>query len=127
MKLLDRIEALQEETDRLIEDPDEKLPMNLVELINKLQTEYNQCNDRQRKLMDTLITSRKDRLKNTKSEQMNLAALFEYWKQEDKRKLNITFAEEKRKELEKELDRIEDMDDVLMEVWGLSKEEIMYS
>ncbi len=97
--------------------------MSLVESINTAQNEYNQCVNRQQKLLNDLKEKRSDRLKNQIKENASILNLVQLWKEEDSRKKLIKFAEMKKENLSKEVDRFENMDDVKCRILGVSKNE----
>lgn len=119
-----RVEHLQGLLDQTADQTDgARISMSLVESINTAQNEYNQCVNRQQKLLNDLKEKRSDRLKNQIKENASILNLVQLWKEEDSRKKLIKFAEMKKENLSKEVDRFENMDDVKCRILGVSKNE----
>ena len=121
-----QINLLQAQLDIKIQNG-ERLSQHDVELISKTRGEFNSCINRQQKLMNDLKQKRSDRLKNQIAENQSILQLVQYWKTKKQRDLMIKLAEEKKKGLRKEIDRISNLDDLKMQVWGLDPEELLNS
>jgi hypothetical protein len=119
-----RVEKLQ----RILEDAtdnDARVSMALVESINTAQSEYNQCVNRQQKLVNDLKTKRSDRLGNQIKQNASIINLIQTWKEEESRQKMIRLAELKKKTLEEETEKMEEMDELKCRILGISKEEIL--
>lgn len=99
----------------------------LVEHISNARTEYNQVVARKQKLLDALVTKRSKKLEESVSEKASLVTLIEYWKNSEQRATLIKMAEEKRKALTTEANRLKTMDDIVVEIFGLDSNEIINS
>ena len=99
--------------------------MALVESINTAQSEYNQCVNRQQKLVNDLKTKRSDRLGNQIKQNASIINLIQTWKEEESRQKMIRLAELKKKTLEEETEKMEEMDELKCRILGISKEEIL--
>ena len=118
------IEMLQNEQDRSIET-DNKVAMNIVEAINTATTEYNASIKRQQSLYNDLNEKRSEKLKGKMKEAASVLNLVEIWKQEDKRMKMLKMANARRDKLKQEIDRLESMDDLIVQIHGLSEEEAL--
>tara|TARA_B100001123_G_C15342500_1_gene1035583 strand:- start:3313 stop:4431 length:1119 start_codon:yes stop_codon:yes gene_type:complete len=119
-----RVEHLQALLDQNADQTDgARISMALVESINTAQNEYNQCVNRQQKLLNDLKEKRSDRLKNQIKENASILNLVQLWKEEESRKKLIELAERKKQVISEEVDKFEDMDDVKCRIMGLSKDE----
>jgi hypothetical protein len=119
-----RVEKLQ----RILEDAtdnDARVSMALVESINTAQSEYNQCVNRQQKLVNDLKTKRSDRLGNQIKQNASIINLIQTWKEEESRQKMIRLAELKKKTLEEETVKMEEMDELKCRILGISREEIL--
>ena len=119
-----RVEHLQGLLDQNADQTDgARISMALVESINTAQNEYNQCVNRQQKLLNDLKEKRSDRLKSQIKENASILNLVQLWKEEETRKKLINLAEMKKKSVLEEIDKFEDMDDVKCRILGLTKDE----
>jgi len=119
-----RVEKLQ----RILEDAtdnDVRVSMALVESINTAQSEYNQCVGRQQKLVNDLKTKRSDRLGNQIKQNASIINLIQAWKEEESRQKMIKLAELRKKTLEDETVKMEEMDQLKCRILGISREEIL--
>jgi hypothetical protein len=119
------INQLQEEQDRQLDENDGKLSMTLVEAVNVARTEYNACIKRQQSLYKSLTEERSARLAEKVGETQSLLNLIDLWKNEDTRLQLIKIAEERKKKLSDEIDRLSSMEDIRCKLIGISKEEIL--
>jgi len=102
-----------------------RISMALVESISKSQTEYNQCINRQQKLLEALKEKRSDRLKSQIKENASIISLVQMWKEEESRKKLIDLAEIRKKDLKKEIKNLSTMDEVKARILGLSEDEVL--
>jgi hypothetical protein len=102
-----------------------RISMALVESISKSQTEYNQCINRQQKLLEALKEKRSDRLKSQIKENASIISLVQMWKEEESRKKSIDLAEIRKKDLKKEIKNLSTMDEVKARILGLSEDEVL--
>jgi hypothetical protein len=120
-----RIQDLEREQDRQIEENNGRPNMALVDQISSLRTEYNQCINRQKTSIKSLQGERKERMKIDSQNKGNIADLISYALSEDKRKHLLNIAEERRNKIKDEINRIKSLDDIIVEVFGVDPHEIM--
>ena len=121
-----RVERLQELLDQAAEETEGKrMAMSLVESINTAQTEYNQCVNRQTKLLNELKEKRSQRLSKQIKENASILNLVEMWKDEESRHKMIKLAEIRKKALEEEVERLSTMDEIKCRIMGLTEEEVL--
>ena len=102
-----------------------RISMSLVEAISTAQTEYNQCVNRQQKLLESLKQKRSDRLKNQIKENASIINLVELWKEEESRKKMIQIAEARKQQVKKEIGNLSDMEDIRARILGISEDEVL--
>ena len=121
-----RVEHLQQLLDNTANDTDgARISMSLVEAINTAQNEYNQCVNRQQKLLGDLKQKRSDRLSKRISNNASILNLVEAWKDEESRKQMIQLANMQKETLEGEVNKLADMDELKCRILGLSKDEAL--
>ena len=121
-----RVEHLQQLLDNTANDTDgARISMSLVEAINTAQNEYNQCVNRQQKLLGDLKQKRSDRLSKRISSNASILNLVEAWKDEESRKQMIELANMQKENLEGEVEKLADMDELKCRILGLSKDEAL--
>ena len=101
------------------------ISMALVEAINTAQTEYNQCVNRQNKLLESLKEKRSDKLKKQLQENASILNLVEMWKEEESRKQLIQLTELRKKTLKSEIEKLSGMDEVKARIMGLTDDEAL--
>jgi hypothetical protein len=122
----ERVERLQNMLDDTADDTEgRRISMSLVEAISSRQTEYNQCVNRQQKLLESLKEKRSAKLSKQIKETASILNLVEMWKEEESRKKMIRLAELRKKVLEKEVEKLTSMDEVKARVMGLSEDEVL--
>jgi hypothetical protein len=119
-----RVEKLQKILENAT-DNDARISMGLVESINTAQSEYNQCVGRQQKLVNDLKTKRSERLGNQIKSNASIINLIQAWKEEESRQKMIRLAEMRKKTLEEETVKMEEMDELKSRILGISREEIL--
>jgi hypothetical protein len=121
-----RIGRLSELLDVTADDNDgRRMSMSLVDAIGNSQTEYNQCVNRQQKLLESLKEKRSDKLRKQIQDNASILNLVEMWKDEESRKKLIKLADMRRQVLEKEVDSLTSMDELKAKILGLSREEVI--
>ena len=121
-----RVERLQQHLDTSAEDTDgRRIAMALVDAINTAQTEYNQCVNRQQKLLESLKEKRSDKLKKQIQENASILTLVEMWREEETRHKMIALAERRKDILKDEIENLTSMDEVKARVMGLSEDEVL--
>ena len=121
-----RVEHLQELMDGVANDTEgRRISMSLVEAISTAQTEYNQCVNRQHKLLESLKEKRSDKLKKQLHENASILNLVEMWKEEESRKQLIQLTELRKKTLKGEIEKLSGMDEVKARIMGLTDDEAL--
>ncbi len=120
-----RKEHLTAMLDAVVEDTDGRASMSLVEVIGKVETEYNQSVNRQQKLLESLKEKRSDRLSKQIKENASILNLVQVWKDEESRKKMIHLAEMKKEILKEEVDRLSSMDEIKCRIMGLGEDEAL--
>ncbi len=125
-----RINKYERIADESIDGSDEngrKLSMTFVEAISNLRKEHNDCVKRQQSLIDDLKGKRSIRLKDKIKENESMLTLMEYWKNETTRKRMIDYGIVLREKAKKEVTRLENMDALKFEIFGVGPDEILNS
>jgi hypothetical protein len=121
-----RTERLQILLDTAAEDTEgRRIAMALVDAISSAQTEYNQCINRQQKLLEHLKQKRSDVLKNKIKENASVLNLVQLWKEEETRKKLIQLANVRKKAVADEIENLTDMDEIKCKIMGISKGEVL--
>ncbi len=121
-----RISRLSELMDGAANDTEgRRLSMGLVSAINDAQTEYNQCVNRQQKLLGDLKEKRSSKLKNQIRENASIINLVQMLKEEESRKKLIKLAELRKKVIKEEIDKLSTLDEVKARILGLTEDEAL--
>ena len=120
-----RKEHLTAMLDAVVEDTDGRASMSLVEVIGKVETEYNQSVNRQNKLLDALKEKRSDRLSKQMKENASILNLVELWKEEESRKKMIHLAEMRKEVVKEEIEKLSSMDEIKCRILGLGEDEAL--
>ena len=121
-----RVEHLRTLLDDTANDTEgRRISMSLVEAISSAQTEYNQCVNRQQKLLSDLKEKRSDKLKKQFTDNASILNLIEMWKDEESRKKLIKLAELRKQSIKDEVENISSMDEVKARVMGLTEDEAL--
>ena len=120
-----RKEHLTAMLDAVVEDTDGRASMSLVEVIGKVETEYNQSVNRQQKLLGDLKEKRSDRLSKQIKENASILNLVQVWKDEESRKKMIHLAEMKKEVIKEEVERLSSMDEIKCRILGLGEDEAL--
>lgn len=118
------IKKLQIMLDTVTEDPDGKISIGLTEAINSAQDSYNECFGRQEKLLKNLVGTRAGKLAKQGDKRMSLVELIEFVQEENKRHLLAKLAEERSKRVKDEVNRVKNLDDLIIEIYGVTEEEL---
>lgn len=124
-----RIENLQSMLDDSVKesknDEKKRISMSLVEAIGKLTSEYDACIKRQKNLLSDVNVKRSERIKTKVSENQSLVTLMEFWKNHQNRQQMIKLAKARKEDLKSEIERIKNMDDLEIQIFGISPEELL--
>lgn len=120
-----RVQDLEREQDRQIEEHNGRPNMALVDQISSLRNEYNQCINRQKTSLKSLQGERKERLKIDSQNKGNISDLIMYALNEEKRQHLLNIAAARREKIKDEIERIKNMDDIKGEIFGMDEREIL--
>ena len=121
-----RSERLQELLDTTAADSEgRRVAMGLVQAISSAQTEYNQCVNRQTKLLNELKEKRSHRMSKMMQESASILNLVELWKDEESRRKMIKIAELRKKNVSNEIERLTSMEEIKSRIMGISEEEVL--
>ncbi len=121
-----RIEQFDNRLTELLADGD-SMSNAMVEAISGMRKEHNDCIKRQQSLLSDLQGKRKERLTKIRADNASLVQLVETMKSAEKAKQIVEFANLRKNALKEEIHRIKNMDQLVMEVWGLDPEELLNS
>ena len=99
--------------------------MSLVDAIGGSQQEYNQCVNRQNKLLNDLKEKRSDRMKKQLDASASVLNLVEMWKEEENRVKLVRLANLRKQVVKEEIKHLADMDEVKSKILGLTEGEVM--
>jgi hypothetical protein len=120
-----RKEQLTAMLDAVVQDTDGRASMSLVEVIGKVETEYNQSVNRQNKLLGDLKEKRSAKLSKQVRENASILNLVEMWKDEESRKKMIHLAEMRKEVIKEEIDKLSSMDEIKCRILGLGEDEAL--
>lgn len=126
-KIQKRSETLQKQLEKITDnDADsQKYSMGLVEAIGKASTEYHQCMDRRKKLLEALTQKRSARLDSNIKDNASILNLVEMWRNEEGRLELLKIAELEQKSIADEVDRISSVSEIKLKIMGISKNAIL--
>jgi hypothetical protein len=104
---------------------DAKISMSLVEMIGKAASEFNQCVKRQQDLLDDLKEKRSSRVSKQIKDNASILNLISEWKQEEFRKKYLQIAELEQESVARELEKMEDVENIKARIFGLTRGEIL--
>jgi hypothetical protein len=101
-----------------------RIGMPLIEYHKSLRDSMGKCLDRQKRTLQDLNGKRSELLKNIKGGEKNILRLVEAWREKTKRDQIAKIAELRSKKVKDEFKRLETMDDLSVEIFGLDINEI---
>ena len=104
-----------------------QLTMNLNEAIDKTQSEFNNSQKRIHALYKDLTKTRSVRLKEKIEVNQSLLTLIQAFQDHEKRVKLIDYADRKKKVLGKEIKRLENIEDLKFEIYGVDPNEVLTS
>lgn len=127
-KIQRRSETLQKQLETITSNDAEqmKISMSLVEAIGKASTEYHQCLDRRKKLLESLTQKRSSRLDSQIKESASILNLVQMWKNEEERQELLKIAALEQKSIADEVERISNISEIKARLMGLTKEQALY-
>lgn len=121
--ILRRINRFEKMEDNVADDNEgKKLSISITEAITGLRKEYNDSISRQNNLIKMLEGERSKNLANKQQENASILNYIEMWAEHKERQKFLKFAQEKKKQVNNELNRLETLDSYLAECWGVNKE-----
>jgi hypothetical protein len=122
VQILNTKETLNTLNDKLnSKENDSEMTIKLTEAINAKNREKNDTEKRIESLLKSLNGSRVERLEKRGANKANLVAFFEAFKQADERERLMKIAAMQRVHVEKEVERLEQADEFLARVVGVTK------
>ena len=119
---------LQSELDRLTKmrddamSQDQRLSMSIVEMIGKVHGAIDNTEKRQSQLRNALEGNRSKRLDQKLQANHSVLQLVDAWRNEEKRKRMLKWADERAKSVKSEVERLDNLDSIKVEIWGMDKE-----
>lgn len=118
------INNIQKEIDNTVKETG-KVPVSLVDLISSVREGFNASSSRQLKLLNDLKVKRSDRIQAKTDNGASITYFFDMWREQETRLKIIKMNELNRQALEKDIDNLMSMDEIICRVNGINKEEIM--
>lgn len=118
-------DMLDERYECSLADPESKTSVALAEMIKAKTAELKNCDERQQKLLQDLSSTRSARNKNKPSNDISVAKLIDWWRQEEERKKALKFAEIRNKAVMDEAEKLDSMEEIYCRIMGLSKSELV--
>lgn len=119
------IELLSKRLGDIMDDPDGKMSTSLADTISAKNKEYNDCLERQEKLINKLNGSRAIRLKNQSVANSSIKSLVVYWSEEKNRRKILHLAKIKEKARLDAVINLNSLDSVKAEIFGAVSENIL--
>jgi len=117
------LDGLKEMRDQCLNDTDGKrISLSIVESITSIRKEMDDNQKRQNKLMENLQGKRNERLDFKVKENASILQLIEAWRDEQERQRLIRFAEDRKKSVKEEIQRMDTLDQFKCEIFGLNRE-----
>lgn len=109
-----------------LEDSEGKrLSMSIVDSLDSLRKQIKETEKQQRDLVKDLQGRRSERVENKIKENSSLVQLIDFIRTQERRELFLKLNQARQNRLKEEIKRIESLDDLKMEVWGIHPEEII--
>lgn len=122
-KMQREVENLCEMRDKCLEDSDGKrLSMALVTQMGELYKEMDNNQKRQNAALKNLTGTRNDRMEGRLRQNASFLQAVEAWRDEEIRKRLIDIAEKRKQMVKNEIERLDTLDAIKCEIWGLNKE-----
>ena len=120
-----RVEALNRILDGVTEDPEGKISMSLVEAINVLQKEFNDCSGRQSKLLVSLKVKRSEKEGKDKTGTASIINLVQMMQDEVSRNKMIELAQKRKEILKEGVEKLMSMEDLKCKIMGIDMQDIL--
>lgn len=125
-RIQDQMAILRRQQEMSSEEPDAKMSMSLVEMINNCTNNLSKSKKVQADLLKEINEKRSDRLKKEAANHNSLLNLFADWQQEESRKKLLDYAIARKEALGEEVDKLSALDEIKVRIFGLTKEEMIY-
>jgi len=102
---------------------DEKMSVTLAETLDKMRQRQKDAKDKYAKLMSMLVEDRSKRTE-AKANGATLYNMVNLWKQKETREKMLDRADDRNKEIEKEVERLSTLDQLKAEIYGLDANSI---
>lgn len=102
-----------------------RVSMSIVEAIKNLRKDIDDNNKRQKALIATLTSERNKRIDLRNKQDASLVQLIDFWKNYDNRQQIIALAEIRNKKIKEEIIRLETIDDLKLQLYGIDSSEII--
>jgi len=124
---LKTIQSNMEKLNRMFDDCEDQTEMSvkLAEILKAKSAEYHQCEQRQESLIKKLNGDRSVRMKNKADEFASILSLVQSFQEEEERTRMIDIAEKQKMLVEKEADKLENMDSWKARIMGLRKQDVI--
>jgi hypothetical protein len=119
-------DLLDERYEYSLSDPESKTSQALAEMIKAKTAELKNCDERQQKILNDLNSTRSARNKNKPNNDISVAKLIDWWKQEEERKKAIKFAQIREQAVREEAENLDTMNDIYCRIMGISKSELVH-
>ena len=119
-----RIEQFEKQQDETLEETG-KANMSMVEAVKVLRTDLHQCITRQRQLLKALEGERQKRMELIKEDNTSILDLLSYWKDYARRQHLLKLAQIRESQLIDEIERLKTLDEVKLEIFGITQNEIL--
>ncbi len=120
-----RIQELDEAQDEQMAENNNRPNMALVESINSMRRDYDQCIGRQKTLIKALEGERQKRMENQKEDNTSILDLLSYWKDYERRQHLAKLADIRDQTLKDEIERLKSLPDIIVEIFGASDNELL--
>jgi len=122
---IERLQTMMEEQTQTAHDAQAKISLStsIVEHINNLQTEYNQCVKRSQALLNDLKQKRSDRIAALRAANASILNLVQLWREEKSRLKFIHLADARKELLRKKAHELAGMEEIKARIMGLHLDE----
>ncbi len=121
-RILEEIGSLKLMRDDALTDSDgKKLSLSIVEMISTLNKELDDNHKRQTKALENLQGKRADRFDSKIKQNQSFLQIVDMWRDEKERLRLIKFAEERKKVTKEELEKLDSLEEMLAQVYGVNQ------
>ena len=120
------LDKLQEMFDNCADDSEgKKISMSIVESIKNTRKDMDENIKRQQNLTEILQGKRNQRINIRVKQEASLVQLIDFWKNYENRKQILELAEARKKAVKEEIERIKNMDELVIQVFGFNESELI--